>query len=101
MSESSEKCKHNRNEFCFVCGLRIFYTTDQKREEVLARLIDTPKFIEGYKHQFKYEPKSSDRSPYVSCTNCYKTLTSKKKLRLSSPMVWNKPKNHPDECYFC
>lgn len=97
---SAKKCDL-RNDFCFVCGLRIFYTGQDKRLSEIKRSVNTQKFIKGYKKEFGYEPKSSDWSPDVSCEKCYTKLASQKKLRLSSPMEWNEPQKHPEECYFC
>lgn len=93
MSTQSEKCRNDRDSFCFVCGLRIF--------EEKVRSIDNLKFIEAYEVLFKFKPESSDWCPNRVCANCYINVTSSTSACSSSPMEWNKPKNHPFDCYFC
>ena len=45
-------------------------------------------------------------APHQVCTMCVKTLrpwsqAKNAKLKFGVPMVWRKPKNHMDDCYFC
>lgn len=98
MSAEIDNCKYDHDDFCFVCGLRIFHN----KSDVVKRPISAPKFIEGFKNHFNCEPKPSDWSPNVSCENCYKKITSTRhKLDITSPMEWFEPQNHPNDCYFC
>lgn len=98
MSTGIGNCKLDHDEFCFVCGLRIFFTNEKKRT------VNSPKFIEGYINAFHSDPRERNEqwSPQFSCENCYKRLTTEnRKMNLSSSMEWFEPKNHPHDCYFC
>lgn len=96
MSSIQEKCKLDHKEFCFVCGLWFF---SEQRRSITAK-----KFIDAYKERFNRDvnDRNVQWSPNVSCNNCYRRLLDKiRPIKYSTPVIWNEPKNHPEDCYFC
>lgn len=78
----------------------------RRRDDAKKTLaINAPKFIEGYKKHFNRDPlqRNENWSPKVSCISCYKKLTKPNSttINILSPMEWNEPVNHPNDCYFC
>lgn len=93
---SVQKCKLNHNEFCFVCGS---WFLNEKNRSILL-----PTFMKAYKDQFNRDvnDRNVQCSPNVYCSNCYRCLRDKdRKIKYSVPVIWNEPKNHPFDCYFC
>lgn len=102
---SSEiKCINDHDDFCFVCGRRVFTTLKAKRDQIKKRYINAPKFCETYKNLFNRDPleRNVQWSPEVSCTMCFSQIIHPARKRtILSPVEWTEPKNHPHDCYFC
>lgn len=90
-------CAHDHDQFCFVCGLRIF--TQRKK-----RYVDAPKFVAEYINLFGRDPSERivEWSPRAVCSRCYNQVTTPGITKsILSPMEWFVPENHPNDCYFC
>lgn len=60
--------------------------------------------MEAYKDQFNRDvnDRNVQWSPTVCCSNCYRRIRYKdRQIKYSVPVIWNAPKNHPFDCYFC
>lgn len=101
---SSEiKCINDHDDFCFVCGTRVFHIK-KKGEIPKMRYIDGPKFVEGYQQLFNRNPldRIVDWSPRISCDTCFTKMTHPTRLQnIESPMEWFAPVDHPNDCFFC
>ncbi len=93
------KCVNSKNIFCYICGK--FMVTKQIQNI-------TPFVKEVYSACFGISMKKLNKSwvPNKVCRSCVECLRlwksgKKKAMPFSTPMIWRKPKNHNDDCYFC
>lgn len=96
MSARSVNCNLNHNQFCFVCARYLF--------SLNVRSVDTVAFLKGYKDRFRIDASARNKlwSPDFCCGSCYNTMIdSKRKNNFESPVIWNEPQNHPNDCFFC
>lgn len=99
MASSSRVCVNNPNHFCFICGEYMFKK---------YRLNVTAFVNEAYKNYFGH-PMDMKKKPWIPqkvCKTCVEFLplwTNKKRnrFRYGIAMIWDKPVNHYDDCYFC
>lgn len=102
---SSNNCENNHDDFCFVCGHRIFIAKRRlDQREIKRRYVDAPKFVEEFKKLFDRDPlqRIIEWSPQTVCSKCYNEITHPERRKsIVSPMEWHEPKNHPHDCYFC
>lgn len=101
---STIKCAHDHDDFCFVCGRRIFATATKGRNKRRTYFVSGEKFRAIYKTQFNFDPKDRDErwSPKVACSSCYSQFTNETRTtNILTPMNWMVPTNHPTDCYFC
>ncbi|KAJ8685337.1 hypothetical protein QAD02_021130 [Eretmocerus hayati] len=96
---SKVSCRTDPNRFCYVCGSLTF-----KRE--VRNLSDT--VISLYYAYFKKDVSGLDGRyvPCGVCNTCYMTLRlwskcDRKSMPIAIPMIWCRPMNHPEDCYFC
>ena len=85
--------------FCYICGE---YTLQSNRKGI------TESVKRAYLAYFKVMLGDQDKSwaPHIVCKQCVEHLRQwtknvRKSLRFGIRMVWRKPKNHFDDCYFC
>ncbi|KAJ8672319.1 hypothetical protein QAD02_003578 [Eretmocerus hayati] len=96
---SRVRCRAHPDRFCYVCGELTFQNETRQM---------SPSFISLYHAYFKIDVGNSEKSyaPSGVCNTCYMTLRlwskgERKGLPFGKPMIWSKPKNHPEDCYFC
>ena len=92
-------CLNHPDWFCYVCGK--FTPTSQKKN--LTKSVKV-----AYKHCFGCKLGDQDKAwaPHISCKNCYTGLTQwlngkRKNMPFSVPIIWRKPANYANDCYFC
>lgn len=92
-------CLFHKDKFCHVCGQYIFI---QEKKVITALVADT------YSHYFgsQIKKQSAWYVPNFICQPCYVNLTQwrvgkRPRMPFKTPMVWNIPKFHPTDCYFC
>ena len=89
----------NPNLFYYICRE---HTLQSNRKGISA-------FVKcAYLAYFKVLLGDQDKAwaPHIVCKQCVEhlqqwTKKDRKSLRFAIPMVWRKPKNHFDNCYFC
>ena len=92
-------CVNSPNSCCYICGR---YTLHKQRQQITA-------FVQkAYREYFDMKLGDQDKSwaPHVVCKTCLEGMRSwskgvKKSIGFGIPMIWRKPKNHVDDCYFC
>ncbi|KAJ8668086.1 hypothetical protein QAD02_009749 [Eretmocerus hayati] len=96
---SKIQCKVSPNRFCYVCGTLTF------KGEIRDM---TPSFMSLYHHYFKRDVRDQDKCyvPKGVCASCNTTLRAwsngaRKSMPFGSPMIWTRPSNLPEDCYFC
>ncbi|KAJ8684804.1 hypothetical protein QAD02_020597 [Eretmocerus hayati] len=96
---SKIQCKVSPNRLCYVCGTLTF------KGEIRDM---TPSFMSLYHHYFKRDVRDQDKSyvPKGVCASCNTTLRAwsngaRKSMPFGSPIIWTRPSNHPEDCYFC
>lgn len=92
-------CSNSANAFCYICGK--YCVTSQRRD-----LTENTKkyyslyFARSVEHQHK------DWAPHFCCKSCEVNLNSwwsgtRDQMPFAVPMIWRKPRNHRNDCYFC
>jgi hypothetical protein len=95
-------CKHSDDCFCYVCG---YYIGPKQRKD---RILQNTRFYSAYEAYFGIPIKHQDKAwvPHFSCGSCHSTLQVwfrgvNRCMPFSIPRIWQEPKNHHDDCYFC
>ena len=99
MSSSRRKCSNDPNVFCYICG---DYTVKEQRKPINDFVKKAYFAYLGIK--LGVQDKSwAPHIVYKTCTEILRMWTNgkKKHLKFGIPMIWRKPKNHSDDCYFC
>lgn len=99
MTSASIQCKNSSDIFCYICGQ--FCPVSQRR----------PISLNLTSHYFEYfgrpiENQDENWVPHISCKTCEANLGmwwngSRDCLSFGIPMIWSRPRNHDDDCYFC
>lgn len=99
MNQSKFKCENSPNIFCYVCGK--FCVASQRK----AIAENTKTLYEVY---FSRVMQNFEDYwvPEIVCKTCESNLNlwwnSKRcQMPFAVPMIWNKPRNHRTDCYFC
>lgn len=100
---AQNKCLHDHDDFCFVCGHRLFLRIKKSQAYSRKRQISETKFRTAYRALFNIDPldRNIQWSPQVLCNACHTQLAGGKGSKILTPMQWGEPKNHPHDCYFC
>ncbi|XP_072276834.1 uncharacterized protein [Pyxicephalus adspersus] len=98
-SSSRRSCSNDPNVFCYICGE---YSPQKLRRNITEFVKKAYLAYFGIKlgDQNKYW------APHMVCKTCVECLRQWKNGKLKSlkfgvPMVWRKPQNHDNDCYFC
>lgn len=89
-------CKISHDSFCFVCG--------KVNLGKVRTSVSSLAFIRRYQEKFDVDPRNRivDWSPSMCCSTCMRRLAdANRPMALVSPVQWNAPLNHPNDCYFC
>ena len=93
------KCKNSSNLFCYVCGS---FTVKTHRRAITS---DLKRIFQLY---FGCPLGDQDKqwAPHQICTSCSRGLRNWLNKQISTmlfavPMIWRKPKDHIQDCYFC
>ncbi|KAJ8684820.1 hypothetical protein QAD02_020613 [Eretmocerus hayati] len=96
---SKTTCRNDPNKFCHLCGDVVFKGERQSITENVKSL---------YRSYFKMEMSGLGRNyvPAGVCRSCIATLRlwnsgGKKHMPFAVSMIWSRPSNHSDDCYFC
>lgn len=99
MSTSRRRCLNNPQCFCYICGEYVF----QNYRKSITNFVKT-----AYYDYFKVQVYNLDKPwvPKTVCQNCVVSLRQwlngkRNSLKFKTPMIWQEPKNHYDDCYFC
>lgn len=99
MDDISIRCRNSANVFCYICGQ---YCLESQRRPISSSLKS------NYTAYFGLSIENQDKEwvPHISCKSCEINLGmwwkgTRDKLSFGVPMVWSKPLNHDDDCYFC
>ena len=92
-------CVNHPDNFCYICGQ---YTPKHQCRNI------TKSIQRAYKYCFDCKLGDQDKewAPHVCCAPCNSMLSAwmngkRKAMPFLVPMVWRKPKNHFNDCYFC
>ena len=102
MASARGSCKHDPDNFCFVCG--VFLNV----KSVKYTIVEGNLFCSAYKAYFGVQVGDQDKSwaPQMVCRSCLSTLElwyrgEKWKLKFGMPRIWREPTDHTNNCYFC
>jgi hypothetical protein len=96
---SRQGCINNPDKFCFICGK---FVPMKQRRNVTA-------FVKKACHAY-FGTKLGDQekiwAPHKACRTCIEQLQQwmngeRNSLPFAIPMVWHKPSDHRNNCYFC
>lgn len=98
MDNTQYQCKNSANAFCYVCGQ--FCPVNQRKPlSTNLHLWYSAYFGRPIQHQNEdWVPHNTSSSEVALCTWWNGTRDS---LPFGTPMMWKKPNNHNDDCYFC
>lgn len=94
------RCKNSPDGFCYICGR--YWAVKQTLTSITGYIKQL------YLAYFGMKVRNQDKSwvPHKVCKPCFNYLSSwfkgkKAALPFGIPMIWSKPENHSDDCYFC
>ncbi|XP_070613747.1 uncharacterized protein [Erythrolamprus reginae] len=98
-ASSRLKCLNSPNSFCYICGS---FTIPSQRTNIST-------FVrQAYLAYFKVKIGDQDKSwaPHKVCKQCVERLRmwtkgTRDKLPFGIPMIWQEPRDHSSDCYFC
>ncbi|GBN18850.1 hypothetical protein AVEN_188287-1 [Araneus ventricosus] len=92
-------CSNDPNKFCYICGELTIKKQQRNVTDFVKKL---------YFAYFGVKLGDQDKSwaPHNVCCICAEELKQwlsgkQKSLCFGIPMIWRKPSNHSDDCYFC
>ncbi|GBN87961.1 hypothetical protein AVEN_65749-1 [Araneus ventricosus] len=92
-------CSNDPNKFCYICSELTIKKQQRNITDFMKKL---------YFAHFGVKLGDQDKSwaPHIVCCICVEELKQwlsgiQKSLRFGIPMIWRKPSNHIDDCYFC
>lgn len=99
MENTQNQCKNFASVFCYICG-QFCPVFQRKPISENLKLWYSEYFGRSIQNQ------DEDWVPHIACKSCEVNLctwwkSSRDRLPFGIPMVWNKPTNHHDDCYFC
>lgn len=99
MNMSKSKCKNSANVFCNICGK--FCISSQRRD--ISE--NTKTYYELYFGRVIQNP-DENWVPDIACKSCEVNLSlwwngTRAQMPFAVPMIWKKPRNHRNDCYFC
>ncbi|GFY18904.1 uncharacterized protein TNCV_3875921 [Trichonephila clavipes] len=99
MPSSRRCCVLNPDYFCYICGEYVF----AKYRKPISDFVKTV-----YQEYFKIKLCNQNKLwvPHIVCQKCVVCLRlwpSRKRdaVMFETPMIWQEPQNHHDDCYFC
>ncbi|GFX44248.1 uncharacterized protein TNCV_4376361 [Trichonephila clavipes] len=99
MASSRRCCVLNPDCFCYICGEYVF----AKYRKPISDFVKT-----AYHQYFKIKLCNQDKPwvPHIVCQKyvvCLRLWSRGKRdaVMFETPMIWRKPQNHHDDCYFC
>ena len=96
---ASRGCKKSADYFCYICGE---LSTERQKRNITT-------FVQQvYCAYFGVKIRDQDKTwaPHYVCQTCVEALRrwlkgEQEAFRFGVPIVWQEPKNHSDDCYFC
>lgn len=99
MDNTQFRCKNSTNTFCYVCGQFCPFSQRKPISENIKL---------WYSAYFGQPIQNLDEEwvPHIACKSCEVNLCTWWKgnrncLPFGKAMIWKKPTNHHDDCYFC
>lgn len=99
MDNGHVRCKNSASAFCYICG-QFCPTSQRKPISQNLKLWYSDYFGRSIQNQ------DEDWVPHITCKSCEVNLCTwwkgtRDRLPFGIPMIWKKPTNHNDDCYFC
>ena len=96
MASSHRCCFNHPDIFCYICGS---YTSKKQRKPIST-------VVKSAYFGVKVRDQNKQWALHVAGKTCVEHLRQwingkRQSLLFGVPMVWKKPKNHSDNCYFC
>ncbi|CAK8672867.1 unnamed protein product [Clavelina lepadiformis] len=91
----SRKCKNNPDLFCYICGS---FTIKGKQQIITSDIKKMYKLYSGCPLGDQDKQWASHQI-YTACSTGLHKRTSS--MPFAIPMIWQEPRDHIQDCYFC